>query len=68
MKLYDAGFWACRQEIVKLLNKRIIKGENETYHIYWNNVFGALRDDILNLAPEVDKSPDLPQCVRHYDD
>ena len=71
MRLYDAGFFDARQKVKEMLKCRIITGENETYHIYWNEVYKALLSEVDNLTPAADTIPKYclqSSAVRNYDD
>ena len=65
MRLYDAGYFDARAEVVKILDTEIKIGEREDL-LYLK----ALRDQVLNLqpTPHVSPTPDLPQYVRNHDD
>jgi len=71
MKLFEAGFFECRQKVKEMLRSRIITGENETYHIYWNNVYMALLSEVDELMPNIDTIPEYclqSSVVRNCDD
>lgn len=68
MRLYDAGYFDARAEVVKLLDFLLSAAPSDDHTCYID--VSHLRERVLNLQPtlHVSPTPDLPQYVRNHDD
>lgn len=74
MKLYDAGFYQAKSEVVKILLKYIATGmsEDRTHsvadvHTYYARYFRRILAEVSHLKPYSLDEP-LPTVVRGHDD
>ena len=66
MRLYDAGFFDARVKVANLL-RDFIKAAPKQGDMCFIDAKHFL-DLVLNLAPTLHISPDMPQTVRNHDD